>query len=317
MRSFYVFLLVITLVGSTAYFYVANPVRCASPLAYTLGDFDVRFNISEAEAKAAIAEAEAVWETAAGRDLFTYQDGAAFPVNFIFDDRQERTITEEAERAALDRKEATSASITAEYNALREQYATLETTYKNRTAAYEKKLAAFNAKVEKNNQAGGAPPAVFAELQREEKTLQTEAASLQTLSNQLADIAKSINVLSERGNQLIAQYNAGVNEYNHEFGQPNEFTQGDYQGGEINIYKFSSPLELKKVLVHEFGHALGIGHVEGSSSMMYYLMADQPDSLSVSTEDIQAFRSVCEDQLGLAKLPARFIRSFITEFNAL
>jgi uncharacterized phage infection (PIP) family protein YhgE len=282
-----------------------------------LGDFDARFNISKDEARTAIAEAEAVWETAAGRELFTYQDDATFPIHFIFDDRQERTITEEAERAALDRKEATSAEIATQYAALREQYSTLEVTYKTKTAAYEKKLAAFNARVEKNNQAGGAPAALFAELQYEEKSLQTEAGSLQKLSNQLADIAKSINDLSERGNQIIAQYNAGVNEYNHEFGQPNEFTQGDYQRDKINIYKFSNMLELKKVLVHELGHALGVGHVEGSSSMMYYLMADQPDSLSVSTEDMRAFRLVCEDQLGLAKVPARFVQSFITQFNAL
>lgn len=317
MRSPYVFLLLLTLIGSSVYFYVANPVACASPLSYKIGDFDVRFNISKDEAKEAIANAEHVWEKAAGRELFTYDEEAAFPVNFIFDDRQERTITEEAERAALDRKEATSAEIAAQYATMREQYSALETTYKNKTATYEKKLAAFNTKVEKNNQSGGAPPAVFAELQREEASLQAEATELQKVSNELAEIAKSINALSERGNQIIAQYNAGVNDYNHEFGEPNEFTQGDYQGTEINIYKFSTTLELEKVLIHEFGHALGIGHVEGSSSMMYYLMADQPDSLAVSTEDMNAFHAVCEDQLGISTMPARFVRSFITQFNAL
>ena len=317
MRIRYLLLLVVTLFGSGIYFYITNPVPCETPLAYTIGDFDVRFNISKVEAKQAIAEAEAAWETITGRELFIYQDSATFPVNFIFDDRQERTITEEAERTALDRKEVTSAEIAAEYATLRAEYTALETTYKNKTAVYEKNLAAFNAKVEKNNQAGGAPPVVFAELQREEKTMQTEAGALQKLSNQLADIATSINNLSERGNQVIAQYNTGVHTYNHDFGQPNEFTQGDYQGDKINIYTFSSTLELKKVLVHELGHALGIGHVEGSSSMMYYLMADQPDSLAVSTEDRQAFHSVCEDQLGLVQLPARFVRSFITQFKLL
>lgn len=262
-------------------------------MTYRLGSLDVRFNITEAKAKAYLAEAEKVWEDAAHRDLFDYDDSSVFPVNFIFDDRQERTIAEEAQRVALDKKESTSATISAEYKTLSARYATLKSAYEKDSTAYEAKLDSFNKKVAGYNAVGGAPEGEYATLKVEEKSLATTADKLQVRATELASLAKSINELSEKGNQLILQYNAGVADYNTHFSGSNEFTQGDYQGKDINIYKFSTDDELTRVLTHEFGHALGLSHVEGTTSIMYYLMEKQPQFPVLTTEDQAALNAVC------------------------
>ncbi len=286
-------MLVLTLVGSGVYFYTAYVPVCNVPVSYRLGSLDVRFNVTHEQAKAYLTQAEKVWEDAAGRNLFDYDDAATFPVNFIFDDRQGRTIAEEAVRQALDQKESTSATVAAEYKSLSAKYATLKSAYEKDAATYEAALDSFNDKVAGYNAAGGAPEKEYAKLKIEEKALATTERALQTRAAELATLAKSINELSEKGNQLIAQYNAGVADYNTHFGGAHEFTQGDYQGTDINIYKFSSDNELGRVLAHEFGHALGLGHVEGTTSIMYYLMEKQPQFPVLTTEDRAALNAVC------------------------
>lgn len=311
MRSIFTIALLVTLIGSGSYFYYAFAAVCRVPFTYRLGTFDERFNLSETEAKALLGQAESVWEKAAGQELFSYDEQSDFPVNFIFDDRQERTIAEEAQRTSLDQKEETSAEVGAQYAKLKDEYTKLEAEYDDSVAAYDARLDEFNKTVASYNDQGGAPEKVYANLKKTESKLATEAAALQKKSNQLATLAKDINSISERGNRLIEQYNAGVSEYNHSFGASNEFTQGDYQGTSINIYKFSNETELVDVLAHEFGHALGLGHVEGTSSIMYYLLEGQPKEPVLSSEDTAAFVSACGTGSSVGIKFYRFINSVI------
>ena len=143
------------------------------------------------------------------------------------------------------------------------------------------------------NETGGAPEAVYDRLLVTERALAAESNALAAEGEELATLAAQINALGEQGNQIIRQYNAGVNQYNDTFGEPDEFTQGDYQDGEIRIYTFTSRGELVNVLAQEFGHALDIPHVEGSASVMYYLMEDQPTPPALSPEDKAAFTTMC------------------------
>lgn len=312
MRRQFFFLLIITLLASGAYFYFWYAPKCDTPITYRLGDFDVRFNISKDQAKEALLAAETVWEKPSDRNLFTYDENSNFPVDFLFDDRQERTLAEEAQREALDTKEAASAEISEQYTKLTTSYAELEEAYASRLSLYDKKLTNFNATVAKYNEAGGAPPAEYAQLEKTKRTLKQTETTLQAESKNLAAIASQINTLSDRGNRIIEQYNQNVQTYNKNFGHGGEFTQGDYKGKSITIYKFSDTTELTTVLAHEFGHALGISHVEGSSSIMYYLLEDQPKDLVTTSQDMDAFRAVCTLKTGFIGKIDQFIKTIST-----
>jgi hypothetical protein len=68
------------------------PLPCERPIEYSLGVFDERFGMTQAEFLAEATVAEGLWEQTLGRELFRYVPGAQFKVNLIFDTRQEQTI---------------------------------------------------------------------------------------------------------------------------------------------------------------------------------------------------------------------------------
>ena len=89
-------------------------------------------------------------------------------------------------------------------------------------------------------------------------------------------------------------YNSKLNAYQSRYGEAREFDQGEYNGSQINIYQFRDLPELRLVLAHELGHALGMNHTENSASIMYYLMQDQDmDAPALSPEDQAVFSRIC------------------------
>jgi Zn-dependent metalloprotease len=250
---------------------------------------------------AVVADAVSLWEEGTGRDLFVPVASTSRPdvmVNFVFDDRHERTLAESSLSSTLEEKESSAESLQSQYEELAESYREKRTALETRVARYEADLDRHNETVESYNSEGGAPEDVYATLQREEARLSREAESIEKATADLNTLADQVNALGERGSQLIRQYNSGVATYNDRFGDADEFTQGDYQDGVINIYTFISKGELVNILAHELGHALDIEHVEGSDSVMYYLMEDQPTPPALSAADQTGFLAVCGQPQG-------------------
>ena len=304
-----VLLLTISLAG--AQWYQTTKYICPVPISYRLGEVDASFNLSMEAARQYIEEATAVWEQNSEQDLFVYDDSSDFVVNFVFDDRQAMADAQQADRNRLD-------SIAAQNDSLREQIAGLQAAYESRSAdfqilksSYDERLQAYNKAVQQANDRGGATPATFAALEEERQVLESESAELRTQANTLNNLASQLNQLSSEGNRLIESYNREVRAYNRQYGETHEFTQGDYRDGEINIYKFLNEVELITVLAHEFGHALGIEHVEEPGALMYYLLDDELDRQPMLTEvDVAAFEQTCNDQ-GLGASVRLIIRNVL------
>lgn len=300
MRSIFSLSLILTIVFSSAYIYQLAAAVCPIPLSYSIAPIDPRFGVSEALVTEAVEEAEQLWESATGRELFVAEEPADLIISFVYDDRQERVVAEASFREDLDIASQSSEAVGAEYARLSAEYDTQTEQFESAVATHEANLATYNAEVAEYNRSGGAPPEAFAELKEREASLARAAADLERTADELQVQVARLNQLAREGNELIELYNSQVASYNQTFGESAEFTQGDFQNNQITIYKFADRTELINVLAHEFGHALGIGHVEGEASIMYYLMGEQPDPPAVSATDIEAFVSVCGDADGWA-----------------
>lgn len=294
-KGFLVALLTALLFGGGYFYYTAQAV-CPVPISYSVGEIDPRFDLTKEEARLAISEAESVWEDATGRNLFSYEENGDLVVNFIYDDRQHFLNAEGTMKEKLDATENISEAIKDTYASLVAQYDDLKNSYETRVETYEQRLAVYNGEVEKYNERGGAPEDVYAKLTEEKDELDEEQESLNDLSEKLNTLVKEINDIGEKGNSIINTYNKGVNLYNEKFGDVREFTQGDYGNGTIQIYTFENPNELKQVLVHELGHALSLGHVEGEESQMYFMIGKQPSDAKLSSADLQEFNRVCGEK---------------------
>jgi uncharacterized protein YoxC len=302
---------ILVAVGYGTYWYKTTADICPAPLHYRLGNIDDSFGLSATEAKKFTVEAEAVWEDIARRELFVYDETADFTVNFVFDERQELADKEESLQGQLDNKKAESERIRDVVNELQSEYRDLSKSYDIQVDSYETRLSEYNNKVSQYNDRGGAPSDVFEELEKEKISLSKESESLSKTADELNVFADKINVLGDRGNKLVENYNEDVYKYNDSFGFDREFTQGDYIGDGINVYKFSNNNELLGVLSHEFGHALGIGHVEEEGSLMYYLMEDTDTRLTLSQSDILTFYDVCGQTETLGQKVRGLIRNLL------
>ncbi|MCA9363538.1 matrixin family metalloprotease [Candidatus Kaiserbacteria bacterium] len=311
MRLRFLLSLLLTVGIALTTWYHITEYDCPAPLHYRLGNLDSDFALSRDEARNLLKHAESYWENPTNRELFIYDEAANFTVEFIFDERQELADAEEKQHEVLDEKRQESEEVRQTIEELQAEYDSLTAAYQEAAAEYEIALSEYNRKVNKYNDRGGAPADIYEELQSEREGLNQEADKLNRTAKELNSLADKINELGEQGNRLVNDYNREVNKYNASFVFDQEFTQGDYQGSHINIYKFSSEAELLNVLGHEYGHALGIGHVDDSSALMYYLLEETDSEPTLATSDLQAFYEVCGYEESFGQKIRRLIRDLL------
>lgn len=262
------------------------PLPCETPLEYSIGAFDPRFELTQGDFLREATAAEAMWEEALGRELFRFVPGAAFPVNLIYDERQEQTIEARALENSLGKTEDREKKLDQQQQKVLAEYQAASREYEQKRSSFEKHLDAYNADVEKWNKRGGASPEKYEELEQVLVALEKERDSVEAQRRQVNALVKKVNAFSEEKVAVIEAYNEQVEEYVGRYGTSREFDQGEYVGAEINIYQYEDLPHLQAVLAHEFGHALGLAHGNDPQSVMYHLMQDQPLSpLVLTTED--------------------------------
>jgi len=312
MRLIRTFSVIVIFILGGIYLYQAASVACFIPVSYTLGTIDPSFNLTQPEAEMALAAAANIWEEALEQDLFIASDQADVTVSFLFDERQANANEQTLAARQLDDLAEKDAVLRAVVEELRVQYDSMSDDFTTRLADYDISVKNYNETVRQLNDRGGANPTESAELREIEQSLQLELVSLQSLGQELNEISSKLNQISSEGNRLIQTYNQSVDRFNNKFGTGEEITQGEYlSSGEINVYKFSSEAELVSVLAHEFGHALGVTHVEEPGSLMYYLLEEGiENTLSLTSADIDAYHTQCQPDTWSFKL-RQFIRNYL------
>ena len=251
---------------------------CGQPIEYTIGIISPTYQLSEAKLKKILSDIDQAWSSAAGKELFRYNENAGIKVNIIYDEQQ-RFLDEEKSISSRIQHEKRSYKIAEQkLSQLKERYTQIKKEYDDALAEYKKMMKKPSTQI-KNDVA------------RQAYEVEQKRKELNDLAQQLNKKVEVMNGISDRIDKMVANYNA-------DFDTTREYNQGDYQknitDASINIYSYRDLHELKLVLAHEMGHAIGLKHVENSESIMYYLIKDQlPDSLTFSAQDRAALQDLC------------------------
>lgn len=269
---------------------------CSAPVTYAIGTVDPAFAVQPEEFLGYLKEAEAVWEAAAGRDLFALVPGSPdVTVNMVYDKRQ----------AALDKLKGlglmTDQSLAA-YKLLKERYDGLSAELDPRQAALAARLADYkNGEAEYNgivavyNQRGAATQRQVAKLLAAKTSLEREFAVIKRLESEVNSDIDLLNALATTLNQLIVELSLNAEQYKREGSALGVYEEGLYivEGGlrRIDIFKHAGRPHLVRLLAHELGHALNIDHVPGPESLMYPM--NRGVVLALFPEDLAALDRAC------------------------
>jgi len=276
--------------------YGLGPRPCRRPLSYRIGTVDARFGVSREDFSEAVKQATSIWRERVPRELFREEPNGVVEINLVYDFRQE----------SADRLKALSLQIgntKASYEELKSRFLALKAEAEEKGgglsqdfATYNQRVAAFNGRMEAARRQGGLSDSVHRRFESERRELDSQKEELQRRQNELKAIGETLNSLVVVVNGIATNLNLDVVDY-RETGDKlgPEFSEGEYvrdgQRQSITVYHFPSRDGLVRVLTHEFGHAMGIAHLENPQAIMHRLM--RSESLELAPEDIAALKAKC------------------------
>ena len=292
------FLIAIGLIISGGFYLSTNGFfyPCQKPIVYSLGEIDTRFDLSRNDLIKALNQAESIWEKPIGKDLFSYKENGGLKISLVYDSRQESTVKLQQLGLTINDDQKTYNTLKIKYNSLLSAYNSQKQGLENLISDYESVKTDYEERVDSWNKKGGAPRLEYDKLIEERNNLvelETQIADVQKDLNNLID---TINATANVLNRLVSTLSLNADTYNNiGSGQETEFQEGVYKkdisGEEIIVYQYDNYTKLVRVLAHEFGHALGLGHFDSLSAIMYSV--NQGNNLQLINGEISNLKSFC------------------------
>lgn len=245
------------------------PSFCDVPISYRIGSVDKEFEIEKSEFANFTKQAAEIWNKSYGETLFVEDPNARLSVNLVYDERQRLT----------NQISTMSEEISDSESGLKPNIE----KHKQEVEAFNEKMRDFNERVKYWNERGGAPEDDYNKLTREQEELKAEADKLNAK-------AVELNQSTVEFNSQIGNYNETVSKFNDTLKERPEEGLYDGQKQMISIYFYINNPELVHTLAHEFGHALGITHVDSKDSLMH---SRTNQSTKLSEDDLAELEKVC------------------------
>jgi hypothetical protein len=266
---------------------------CQAPIKYRIGAIDPRFGISRADFRRDVEEAGKLWEGAAGRNLFSYDEKGSLEISLVYDSRQEATQRLIAVRTGVVEKLEQVDAIKSKLMPLQARFRALDESYSAQAATYRQALGDHNRTVTQSNQMGGVAEGVYQRLLSENQTLRKQAEALEARKQELNRVTADMNELVRAHNALLERARAEASSIAG--ASDAAFEEGRYvrldSNQRIEIYQYHSEVGLKIVLSHELGHALGIKHNTNPSAIMAALI--RTEHLALTADDMSGLGAAC------------------------
>ncbi len=279
------------------------PAPCSTPIVFTLGTFDPSFGITKSQFIDDVNKAADVWQKPLGRSLFIYDLSTStlgtddLKINLIYDYRQQATNALSNVGSSIDAETKT-------YNSLKQKYATLTASYATQKATltsledlFKAAQNTYNSEVDYWNTHGGASPSERATLDAEKNNLTAQASVISQDISAINQLVATINSTSAIINQYVTVLNSQSRQYNAiSSSTGDQFEEGQYvsdaTGERIDIFQYTNTTKLVRLLAHEIGHSLGLGHVTTTQQAIMYPV-NQANNLTATPDDIAALKKIC------------------------
>ena len=276
---------------------------CEGPLIYKLGSVDEEFGLTTKLAEIFLKQSTEMWNENSKRVLFIpYTPGMGtepdFTVNFIYDHRQKLTdLWEKVEKKVAEHAgdlkniKSDAENLNNDYKIELEKFNKANEVLAKRSEEFIKNVNAYKAKINPTKSDYEELASQKLEMENERDDLLMKQRKLQTMARDLNNKSVAYNEIQNDINKEYEPIKAHEGESFKQGITQSIIANGKHIPTVINVYEFSNYVKLKRLLVHELGHALGLAHLEVPKAIMYF--QNNGDTCELSPDDIKAMKTLC------------------------